>query len=500
MVRPILIAFSAVVVSTLPLRAQEQTAGAEAIAALEKAVVQLVAKVEPSVVALARVRTDGQDQPAADFDLRGGRFINPDFRSITDPTSADFSPQEYGTGVIIDRAGLIVTTYHVLGDLTKNEYYVWSQRKPYKATVVAADPWLDLAVLKIDADGLQPIEFGDAKTLKKGQFVIAMGNPFALAKDGQASAKWGLVSNLQRPAPAAKPRARIPAGRETLHHYGSLIETDAILERGTSGGPLLNLEGQMVGLTTTYSPGGEETAVAGLVIPVDQAFKDALAKLKTGRKAEFGFLGVSTRQANDFEARPTAHGAVVDGVVEGTPAASIDLQPFVSPQQCDVITHVDGEAVADSNHLIMLLSRLPAERKVKLTVERHDPDRRAPQVLTRNVTLSKKYMDTLRPTFASVVDPAWRGLVVDYATATPAFLERRAYVDPEGCLGVLDVDRSSVAWKAGLRPGMFISHVGDTRVSTPAQFFGAVEGKTGAVKLRLTDAVNDSPVVSVAAP
>lgn len=473
------------------VRAQDAATSA-ALAALEKAVTETIAKAEGSVVALARVRTDGRDLGAELFDVEGGRFGIPDSRSLTEPTSPDFTPQEYGTGVVVDASGMIVTAYHVLGDVAKNEYYVWSQRVPYKATVLAADPWLDIAVLKVDGAKLEPITFGDAKTLKKGQFVIALGNPYAIAKDGKASAKWGIVSNLERPAPPAKPRQRNPSGRETLHHYGSLIETDAVLPRGTSGGALVNLEGELVGLTTSYAARNDVEVAGGLVIPVDQAFKDALDKLKTGRKAEFGFLGVRTRPPGEQELRPTRAGAFVDGVVPGTPAAEVDLTEH------DLITHVDGQEVTDANHLIMLLSRMPAEKEVRLTVERSDFDRPGkPRVLHRTVTLSKKYMDTLRPIYATVFDPPWRGLSMDYATATPSFTEKPGYLDPDGCLGVLDVELNSAAWKAGLRGGMFISHVGDTRVSTPAQFAAAVEGKTATVKLRLTEAVNGSNVVSV---
>ena len=486
----------------LPNEASAQDAAtSEALAALEKAVIETIGKVEGSVVAIARVRTDGRDQGAELFDVDGGRFGIPDSRSLTEPTSPDFTPQEYATGVAVDASGMIVTTYHVLGDVAKNEYYVWSKQVPYKATVLAADPWLDLAVLKIEGVKLSPIKFGDAKTLKKGQFVIALGNPYSLAKDGKASAKWGIVSNLERPAPPAKPRPRNPTGRETLHHYGSLIETDAILPRGTSGGALVNLAGEMVGLTTSYAARNDVEAPGGLVIPVDQAFKDALEKLKAGRKAEFGFLGVRTRQAGEAEIRPARSGAIVDGVVPGTPAAEVDLEPYASPSDYDIITQVDGEDVTDANHLIMLLSRMPAGKRVRLTVERTDSDHPGrPRVLQKQVTLSKKYMDTLRPIYATVVDPAWRGLTIDYATATPSFTEKPGYLDPDGCLGVLEVERNSAAWKAGLRGGMFLSHVSDTRVTTPAQFAAAVEGKNGAVKLRLTEAVNGSTVVSVPAP
>jgi serine protease Do len=453
----------------------------EAITALERQVVEVIAAAEPSVVAIARVRKDRREARADLFDVLPGRMANP-------ASQPDFTPQEYATGVVIDPAGLIVTTYHVLGDIAKNDYFVTLDRTSHTATVLAADPWLDLAVLKIEAEGLKPIRWGDAASLKKGQFVIAMGNPHAIAKDGKASARWGIVANLERTAALPRPRA---AKAETIYHYGSLIEVDAHLERGASGGPLLNLDGEMVGLTTTFVPHPEVAVAGGLVIPVNASFKAALEKLKSGRQAEFGFLGVG--MGNVQEPSGLRRGARVVSVVRGTPAFS------AGAREGDIITHVDETEVEDANHLIMLLGRMPAEAEVRLTIER--PDFAGRSITVREaITLSKRYMDTLRPAYATVVDPPWRGLTVDFVTAIPEFDLRAGRIDREGCVGVLDVERNSPAWKAGLRPGMFISHVDDQRVTTPAALREAVEDRPGEVSLRLTEVIGKSSTVAVPPP
>ena len=108
-------------------------------------------------------------------------------------------------------------------------------------------------MLQIDADNLKPIALGDARELKKGQFVIALGNPYAIARDGQPSAPGASSRTCSARRRSAK-RARGPAKRrETLHHWGTLIQTDARLELGTSGGALVNLKGEMVGLTTSLA-------------------------------------------------------------------------------------------------------------------------------------------------------------------------------------------------------------------------------------------------------
>jgi serine protease Do len=163
-------------------------------------------------------------------------------------------------------------------------------------------------------------------------------------------------------------------------------------------------------------------------------------------------------------------------------------ESFYSTNETDVITHVDGDEVEDADHLILLLSRLPAGQEVRLTVERTSRDEGTrPRITQKRVRLSKKYLgDVLRPIYTSVAEPPWRGLVIDYATATPNFQERMGYLDPDGCLAVVDVERASPAWEAGLRPGMFVSHVGEDRVTTPEAFRAAMDKRQDGVKLRVT--------------
>ncbi len=486
-----------VITSFTPLvvRAQERAApsAVEVATAMEKVLVDVIEQTQASVVAIARVRNDQfADLRDDGFEFRPGRFAQNLEREVSDPTSPDFVPQEYGTGVVIEKGGLILTTYHVLSDPRKNDYYVWTQKRPFKATVIAADPWLDLAVLKIDAQDLIPIKFGDAKDIRKGQFVIALGNPYGIARDGEVSATWGVISNTRRTPPATIKRGPND-GRQSLHHYGNLLQTDARLERGTSGGALVNLQGEMIGLTTSLAPASDVGSTAGFAFPIDQAFKDALEKLKTGRKVEYGFLGVGAGHLSLEERQRGQRGAKVAQVVGASPATE-------ALEREDVITAVGDRPIADSNDLILELSKLAVGTTVDLTIERAGEGVVAkPRVLHRQVTLSKKYMDTPRPVFASVVDPVWRGLTVDYSTAVPNYNgPRLTFVDPEGCVAVTDVERSSTAWKAGLRPGMFIKNVGKTRVATPQEFRDAIGKEVGSVVLRLTEEVGGSNLVTVA--
>ncbi len=464
-------------------RAQERSperepSGLELAAALEERVVEAIAKAERSVVAIARVRKEGaRPEPGrGEEETR----LPPRIPEFTDPTSPDFVPSEFGSGVVIDAKGLIVTNYHVLGDTSAADFYVWLAKKPYPARVKGADPWLDLAVLQIDAEGLIPMPLGNARDLKKGQFVVALGNPYATARDGQPSATWGLISNLSRKAPAPQTDTRPSERGETLHHWGTLIQTDARLELGASGGALVNLKGEMVGLTTSLAALAGYEKSGGFAYPVDDTFRHAVEQLKIGKLPEYGFLGVSPQPLADDERRAGRLGALVNDVVPATPAAKAGLKVG------DVITHVDGLAVSDSVDLIRELSGKPAETIVAISYERVGAASRPGRRTEVKVPLSKKRMEGARPAIAEVADPRWRGMRVEYATAAPLFIERCRDLDADGCVGVIEVERDSPAWKAGFRPGDFVSHVGQVRVSTPREFYETVEKQSGEVKLNLT--------------
>jgi serine protease Do len=474
-------------------RAQQgEQAGLAAVAALEDAVVDAIAQAEKSVVAIARVRKDDPRPPMRSELLPPAPLELP---LATDPTDPAFIPHEFATGVVIDAKGLIVTAYHALGDVKAAEFYVWANRKPYAARVKAADPWLDLAVLEIEADNLRPITLGNARALKKGQFVIALGNPYAIARDGQPSATWGLVSNLARQAPPPRNASRPSEGRETLHHWGTLIQTDARLELGTSGGALVNLRGEMVGLTASLAAMSGAERPGGFAYPVDDDFRRALDVLKTGQAPEYGFLGVAPRYLPVEDRQAGQRGALVEDIVPATPAAVAGLKSG------DLITRVDDQEVWDDLELIRFVSGKQAGTIVSLTVERgreRGQAARGAGPLVIPVTLAKRRSEERRPLVAEVPPAVWRGMRVEYATAAPLFRERSRDLDPAGSVGVVEVQRDSLAWKAGLRPGDFVSHVGGRRVATPAEFHEAAAAE-GEVVLELT-AAGEKPERTVASP
>jgi len=435
----------------------DEPTGLEVAAALESTLIDAIANSEKSVVAIARVR-------------RGGQFIpeRPDTGSPqrAAPGEPGFIPNDYGTGVVLDRNGLILTHYHVLRD--ESTYYVTtSDRKTYIARVKGADPRSDLAVLEVTAKDLRPIRFGDGSKLKKGQIVIALGNPYAIARDGQASASWGIVANLSRKA-GPTPDETSPSGvrNTSLHHYGTLIQTDAKLNLGTSGGALLNLKGEMVGMTTSLAAAVGYEQAAGYAIPVDELFRRAVDALKQGREVEYGYLGIGPRDLRSDEILAGRRGIKVERVVANTAAARHDVKLN------DVITHVNGAPLFDVEDLMLKVGRLPNSAIARLTIQNEG------QVKNVNVELSK--FPVYGKKIVTATDPAWRGVRVDYNTANPTILEPHA----AGVM-VMDVEDDSPAYAAGLRPDMIITDVGNASVFTPKEFHAAVANKKGDISLRV---------------
>lgn len=454
----------------------QQPSAIEATQAVEQAIVEAIAQAEASVVAIARVRNE---RVPASFgaELRPDPFVRPVLPlSPAAPGDPDFVASEYGTGVVVDRRGLILTAYHVLGDDPDlYEYYVTTpQRRTYLATPYAADPRSDLALLSIDAEGLQPVALGNAARLRKGQLVIALGNPYAIARDGQSSASWGIVSNLQRKAPPY-PGAGDSSGKSTLHHFGTLIQTDAKLNFGTSGGALLDLHGRMVGLTVAWAAVAGYEHSAGYAYPVDETFHRVLETLKAGREVEYGLLGVTPSNLSPAELLRGVQGARVDRILPGSPADRVDLRIG------DIVVTVNGRKIYDADSLVLEVGRLPVGHSARLELVRGERRFRVEVPLTKYPVRGKRIV--------AVPHPQWRGMRVDYISG---------YIAPEGQspLGlvafdegviVTDVDQHTPTWEAGLRPGMVISQVNQIQVKNPDQFHTVTSAAHGQVRLRIVD-------------
>lgn len=492
-------------------RGQEDD-GLAAALALERALTRVIAQAEPSVVSIARVRLAPQ--------LTGRDQLNPfglDFRDANarqdriNPDSPDFIPNEFGAGVVVSPEGLaderfILTNYHVVrggpaagagAPSGETRLFVrFAGDRGYEASILAADPRSDLAVLKIDYAqlGQKPADIKPLKLrtepapLKKGQLVVALGNPYAIARDGSASASWGLVSNFsRRPAPPPAQDGESAIRKETLHHLGTLLQVDTRLNLGTSGGALVDLRGELVGITTSLAALEGYEKSAGFAVPIDEVTRRIIGDLCRGHEVEYGFLGLQPDNVYPDEMRRRApelgrtSAARIASIIAGSPASDAGLM------REDIVLEVNGTPVHDRVELMRLVGQLPPEATAQLRVWRY----RTRSELTPTVKLGKwpvfddEGIIATRPRY-----PDWRGLAVDYPSGRKKYFDwpheyHRAVV-------ITSVAAGSRAQQAGLYEGEFISEVNGEAVRTPHEFHAAVSAQKGDVTLLL---VGDKRVV-----
>jgi len=290
-----------------------------------------------------------------------------------------------GSGFVIDARGDILTNNHVIDGATTGSITVqFADKKTVKATVVGKDPSTDLALLKVDPEGLdlRPLPLGSSKDVQVGDPTIAIGNPFGLDR----TLTTGVVSALQR-------QIQAPNG----FAIKDVIQTDAAINPGNSGGPLIDSAGRVIGINSQIETGGngsEGNVGIGFAVPIDTA-KQILNNLKSGEVVQRAYLGVTSMTVDgQFDALdlPADHGALVQTVEAGSPAekAGIRAGTIQATMQGssdavvlggDIITKIDGTKITTSDQLAQLVSAHKPGDKVKLEVVRKKGD-------TKDVTVT----------------------------------------------------------------------------------------------------------------
>jgi S1-C subfamily serine protease len=279
-----------------------------------------------------------------------------------------------GSGFVIDASGDILTNNHVIDGATRDSITVqFADKKTVKATVVGKDPSTDLALLKVDPEGLdlRALPLGSSRDVQVGDPTIAIGNPFGLDR----TLTTGVVSALQR-------QIQAPNG----FAIKDVIQTDAAINPGNSGGPLIDSAGKVIGINSQIETGGQGSngnVGIGFAVPIDTA-KQILNNLKSGEVVQRAYLGVTSITVDgQFDAldMPADHGALVQTVESGSPAEKAGLkagtiqatmQGSTDPVVLggDVITKIDGTAVTSSDQLSQLVSAHRPGDKVKLEIVR----------------------------------------------------------------------------------------------------------------------------------
>lgn len=253
-------------------------------------------------------------------------------------TPAGVTDEEVGSGVIIEKDGVIVTNYHVVAN--SDEIFVTlANGRRFQARLVGADPASDLAVLRIDADDLPTAIWGDSDTVEVGEMVWAIGNPFGLDR----TLTYGIVSAVGRRGVLDSP-------------YQEFLQTDASINPGNSGGPLVDVHGRIMGITTAIV--GKDYSGIGFAIPSNTARTVSLAILESGY-VERGYVGMALRASG-----PAEFGVLVAAVEPKSPADAAGIRPG------DLVVSFDGEPVAEPAALVLHLTRTPIGEQVPLGIVR----------------------------------------------------------------------------------------------------------------------------------
>lgn len=401
---------------------------------MNQALVRLASSLRPSVVQI-------------------GVSVVPESDKDLPPDHPPLSPGDrpkVGSGVILSADGYILTNQHVIEQASDVEVQLMDERK-FPAKIVGRDVRTDLALLKIEATGLPPLALGDSDKLEVGELVLAIGNPFGL----EYSVSLGIVSR--------KGRALGSSGA-----FDDYIQTDASVNPGNSGGPLLNMRGEVIGINTAVIPNRR----VAFAIPVNLA-KTLLPDLQAKGRVAWGFLGVSIQDLNRELATALGvqdtKGALVNNVLTGQPADAAGLK------RGDVIVQFDGKPVPNVRALQRAVSFTPVGKQVDLQVLRQGKLEAIRAKVGEAATAERQ---------ASVAPPRRdMGMLVEELDAEKA--KKFKLREDEDGLVVTDVTRGGPASGAGIRAGDVIREVNRRPVQSLDGYRGALRRGEGEADLFL---------------
>lgn len=399
--------------------------GTRLLEEIQNVIIALADRVKPAVVNIAPLSPSSKSAEKSPRD-----------RGPSNPGS--------GSGVIVDKQGFIVTNNHVVGDAKEVEVRL-STRKRYTGQVIGRDPDTDLAIIKITSEeDLPTVPFGDSSKVRVGQWVIAVGNPFALDR----TVTLGVVSGLERDA-------------VRLSRYEAFIQTDASINPGNSGGPLFNMRGEVIGINTAIINFAQGI---GFAIPSNMV-QQVVDQLRSRGKVVRGWLGVGIQEvtaelAGKFGIKES-DGVLVNDVFENEPAARAGLKPG------DIISKVNGRRVETPAGLSRAVAGLNPGAKVELETIRNGERR------SLFIDLGERKEDAVVAAIPSPAPMPEIKLGLNVQDLTPELADKFKIKDQKGVL-ISKVEPGSTAQEQGLREGDLIKEVNRQAVTNSEEFKSAV--------------------------
>ena len=418
---------------------------------VQEAFKRAIAEAGPSVVAVYSTKTIA-------IGARHRPLNDPLFDFFFDlPRPREFKQQGIGSGFVIDGEGRILTNSHVVEGADEVKVKLADDRE-LVATVIGTDPPTDLALIHVDVEGLEPIELGDSTSLEVGDWVLAIGNPFGLSRTVSA----GIVS--------AKGRANMG-----IVDYEDFIQTDAAVNPGNSGGPLVDLDGRVVGINTAIASSTGANAGVAFAIPIDMA-KDIAAALRDGGRVVRGQLGVVvsdlTSELGASFGYEGESGILVQDVVDDGAAAKAGLR------EGDILTKLDGVAVESVPAFRQQIASKKPGTSVEVEVWRGGETK----------VLTAKLEEASTPKRAEPepeVGPPRIGIRVE--DLTPELRKRLGLQDASVGVVIVGVEPGSPAARVGIQPGDVLEQVGNEAIESAeeaAERLGAADLEKG-VRVRV---------------
>lgn len=395
----------------------------------------LVEDVSPSVVKINTVSISEQHSSQQIPDI---------FRDLFEyggqPRSPAKKVRSSGSGFVISSDGYILTNHHVVDQATEIQV-LFSDRSEYKATIIGSDRRSDLALLKIEAEGLDALKFANSDKLKVGEWVLAIGSPFGL----DYSVTAGIVSAKGRSLPT-----------EQGENYVPFIQTDVAINPGNSGGPLFNLDGRVVGINSQiFSRSGGSIGLS-FSIPSSVALR-VVEQLKENGVVQRGWLGVAIQDVNKALAQSLEldkpRGALINAVEIDSPADKGGIEPG------DVIVKLNGQDIIDADDLPHLIGMLAPETKTKIEIIRQGKRK----VLKVTVGALDSDQDSVAETKDSSGDRL--GLIVK-SVSEDQLRELRL----RGGVLVLEVLPDSPSAEAGIKSGDILVQLGYSRIEDTDEY------------------------------